>query len=190
MMERVNSITIYYKNFCKCHNVPPVQQYNDNKKFKKKERNTQVLDEKRKIKAREQTTCWCHGVPLGLQPKCRLQGLRQGLEHPPQHRSSGLGTRQSESSKRITYIELGASEIHCLLKGYRITLSTGSVKQPGYSILALCLSLNQVNKKTSMNNQKSISYKCEVRLTTCGYRKPKLRNYHKNWSGDWKILGS
>jgi hypothetical protein len=23
---RVNSTMIYYKNFCKCHNVPPVQQ--------------------------------------------------------------------------------------------------------------------------------------------------------------------
>jgi hypothetical protein len=27
MMERVNSTTIYCKNFCKCHNVP---QYNNN----------------------------------------------------------------------------------------------------------------------------------------------------------------
>jgi hypothetical protein len=23
---RLNSIMIYYKNFCKCHNVPPVQR--------------------------------------------------------------------------------------------------------------------------------------------------------------------
>jgi hypothetical protein len=23
---RVNSTMIYYKNFCKCHNVPPLQQ--------------------------------------------------------------------------------------------------------------------------------------------------------------------
>jgi hypothetical protein len=26
MMEGVMSTTIYCKNFCKCHNVPPVQQ--------------------------------------------------------------------------------------------------------------------------------------------------------------------
>jgi hypothetical protein len=26
MMEGVNSTIIYYKNFCKCHNVPPIQQ--------------------------------------------------------------------------------------------------------------------------------------------------------------------
>jgi hypothetical protein len=26
MMERVNSILVYCKNFCKCYNVPPVQQ--------------------------------------------------------------------------------------------------------------------------------------------------------------------
>jgi hypothetical protein len=27
MMEGVNSTMIHYKNFCKCHNVPPEQQY-------------------------------------------------------------------------------------------------------------------------------------------------------------------
>jgi hypothetical protein len=26
MMERVNSTMIHSKNFCKCHNIPPVQQ--------------------------------------------------------------------------------------------------------------------------------------------------------------------
>jgi hypothetical protein len=26
MMEGVNSTMIFCKNFCKCHNVPPVQQ--------------------------------------------------------------------------------------------------------------------------------------------------------------------
>jgi hypothetical protein len=33
MMEGANSTMIYYKNFCKCHSVPPVQQYHDNKKL-------------------------------------------------------------------------------------------------------------------------------------------------------------
>jgi hypothetical protein len=28
MMEGVNSTLVYGKNFCKCHNVPPIQQYN------------------------------------------------------------------------------------------------------------------------------------------------------------------
>jgi hypothetical protein len=32
MMDRVNSIMIYCKNFYKCHNVPPVQQYYNNKR--------------------------------------------------------------------------------------------------------------------------------------------------------------
>jgi hypothetical protein len=26
--EEVNSTMTYYKDFCKCHHVPPVQQYN------------------------------------------------------------------------------------------------------------------------------------------------------------------
>jgi hypothetical protein len=26
MMEEVNSTIIFYKNFCKCHNIPPAQQ--------------------------------------------------------------------------------------------------------------------------------------------------------------------
>jgi hypothetical protein len=26
MMERVHSAMVYYKKFCKCHNVPPAQQ--------------------------------------------------------------------------------------------------------------------------------------------------------------------
>jgi hypothetical protein len=26
MMEGVNSAMMYYKNFCKCHNVPPARQ--------------------------------------------------------------------------------------------------------------------------------------------------------------------
>jgi hypothetical protein len=32
MMEGMNSTMICCKNFCKCHNVPPVQQQYDNKK--------------------------------------------------------------------------------------------------------------------------------------------------------------
>jgi hypothetical protein len=34
----VNSTMIYCKNFCKCHNVPPVQQY-DNKNINTEEKN-------------------------------------------------------------------------------------------------------------------------------------------------------
>jgi hypothetical protein len=34
MMEEVNSAMMYYKNFCKCHNVP---QYNNNMKIKKRQ---------------------------------------------------------------------------------------------------------------------------------------------------------
>jgi hypothetical protein len=32
MIDEVNSTKIYCKNFCKCHNIPPVQQEYDNKK--------------------------------------------------------------------------------------------------------------------------------------------------------------
>jgi hypothetical protein len=32
MIEGVNSTMIYCKNFCKCYQVPPVQQYNKKKK--------------------------------------------------------------------------------------------------------------------------------------------------------------
>jgi hypothetical protein len=38
MMERVNSTVVYCKNFCKCHNVPPVQQWDDNLKILKKKK--------------------------------------------------------------------------------------------------------------------------------------------------------
>jgi hypothetical protein len=31
MMEGVNSTMTYRNNFCKCHNIPPVQQKYDNK---------------------------------------------------------------------------------------------------------------------------------------------------------------
>jgi hypothetical protein len=44
MMEGVNSTMIYCKNFCKYHNVPPVQQKYDNKK------NTQGYLQKKKKK--------------------------------------------------------------------------------------------------------------------------------------------
>jgi hypothetical protein len=32
MMEGINSTMVYYKKFCKCHNVPSKQQYYDNDK--------------------------------------------------------------------------------------------------------------------------------------------------------------
>jgi hypothetical protein len=33
MMERVNLIVIYCKNFCKCYKVPPVQQHDKKRKI-------------------------------------------------------------------------------------------------------------------------------------------------------------
>jgi hypothetical protein len=44
MMEGVNSIMIYCKNFCKCLNVPPVQQYDNYKKRKKEKKNLGLDD--------------------------------------------------------------------------------------------------------------------------------------------------
>jgi hypothetical protein len=35
MTEEVISTMIYFKNFAKCHNVPPVQEYFKKEKFKK-----------------------------------------------------------------------------------------------------------------------------------------------------------
>jgi hypothetical protein len=40
--EGVNLTGIYFKHFCKCHNVPPVQQLYDNKNIKK-ERKANVV---------------------------------------------------------------------------------------------------------------------------------------------------
>jgi hypothetical protein len=36
MMEGVNSTMIYCKNFCKCHNVPPIQQQQQQQRIIKK----------------------------------------------------------------------------------------------------------------------------------------------------------
>jgi hypothetical protein len=48
MMEGVNLTMIYYKNICKCHNVPPVQQSYDNKKCKKKPQKIKIKSSSKK----------------------------------------------------------------------------------------------------------------------------------------------